>query len=250
MLRQASNKYSQNGEDGILQEIFRRLNVQTGSFIEFGAWDGIHFSNCRKLFEEGWAGIFIESDTEKFNDLVKNYESHQNIDCVKAFVGYSFDDSLDHLIEKHSTKRSFDLVSIDVDGLDQNILEAYSKYLPKVIVIEVQSFHDPLYSTIIPTEIAKENIGQSLTVMNRLAAHKGQFPVAQNGNLFLVKNEYKSLFLDVDQSISAMYDAYLQHFSKDTELMSYMCTLVKKGSINNFRFHNPAYLAHCKKLNL
>jgi hypothetical protein len=39
------NIYSQSGEDGVLEEILRRLEIRTGSFVEFGAWDGKHYSN-------------------------------------------------------------------------------------------------------------------------------------------------------------------------------------------------------------
>ena len=39
------NKYSQNGEDGLIEEIFRRLDIldyENFWVVEFGAWDGIH----------------------------------------------------------------------------------------------------------------------------------------------------------------------------------------------------------------
>lgn len=55
-----SDIYSQRGDDGIIREVFRRLNVPKGFFIEFGGWDGIYFSNARLLFEESWSGMFIE----------------------------------------------------------------------------------------------------------------------------------------------------------------------------------------------
>ena len=65
------NIHSQIGQDGILQEIFKKLNLKKGFFCEFGAWDGIYLSNCRKLVEEGWAGVFIEGNEKRFKDLQK-----------------------------------------------------------------------------------------------------------------------------------------------------------------------------------
>ena len=65
------NIHSQRGQDGILAEIFRRLGLTQGQFVEFGGWDGIYLSNSRFLFEKGWSGVFIECDAQKFNTLKK-----------------------------------------------------------------------------------------------------------------------------------------------------------------------------------
>ena len=44
------NIFSQNGEDGIIEEIFKRLNdVSDKKCCEFGAWDGKHLSNTCNL---------------------------------------------------------------------------------------------------------------------------------------------------------------------------------------------------------
>jgi len=39
------NLYSQHGEDGILRELLAALELSLGYFVEFGAWDGKHWSN-------------------------------------------------------------------------------------------------------------------------------------------------------------------------------------------------------------
>ena len=73
LLAHSRNDYSQNGEDGILDHVFQALGVSRGTFVEFGAWDGIHFANCRRLWEQGWSGIFIESHEQRYFDLLLNY---------------------------------------------------------------------------------------------------------------------------------------------------------------------------------
>ncbi len=80
------NVYSQAGQDGILREIFARLGIADGVFVEFGAWDGRFLSNCRLLFEKGWAGLFIEADRKKFDDLCRNYRDYPSIHCANEFV--------------------------------------------------------------------------------------------------------------------------------------------------------------------
>ena len=48
------NFYSQNGEDGIVLEILKRLklNLRNKWCCEFGAWDGIHGSNTFNLIKK------------------------------------------------------------------------------------------------------------------------------------------------------------------------------------------------------
>jgi hypothetical protein len=50
LLKYQSNVTSQNGEDGIIQHIFKVLPpAQNRYCVEFGAWDGMHLSNCFNL---------------------------------------------------------------------------------------------------------------------------------------------------------------------------------------------------------
>ena len=73
LLHYCKNIHSQRGDDGIIAEIFRRLGVQRGFFVEFGGWDGVYLANSRALFESDWGGAFIEADSQKFADLRRNY---------------------------------------------------------------------------------------------------------------------------------------------------------------------------------
>lgn len=234
------NIHSQNGEDGIIEYIFDKLQVNNGNFIEFGAWDGIHLSNSYNLFNKGWSGIYIEAEPERFNDLVNNFLLHRDrVDCVNAYVGFSDNDNLDTLVENYSNKREFDFVSIDVDGLDYFIFEKMNKYLPKVICIEVNAGHHPDYPFVIPQDIASNNIGQSIKVISDLGAKKGYFPLCYTGNLFLVKNEYKYLFINDLKSNENMYIDFLTYLEKDG-ILHLKKVFVDNHIYNDFLFLNPA----------
>ena len=67
----SKNVYSQNGEDGIVEELLKRLNITNGWVCEFGAWDGIHLSNTFNLVKKGFNAVFIEGDVNKYSDLLK-----------------------------------------------------------------------------------------------------------------------------------------------------------------------------------
>jgi FkbM family methyltransferase len=63
--------YSQNNEEAVITGYF---GERKGTFIDIGAYDGIKFSNVRKLAESGWTGILFEPDRELYEKVVKNYE--------------------------------------------------------------------------------------------------------------------------------------------------------------------------------
>ena len=242
ILQHKKNIYSQNGEDGLIEYIFNRiLGDRKGTFIEFGAWDGKFLSNTYNLFiSKNWDGIYIEADTEKYKDLLYNFSLYKDrIDCVNAFVGFADNDNLDHIIETQSLKRTFDFVSIDVDGLDYFIFEKMVKFLPKVICIEVNAGHDPSYGFILQENVAKNNIGQSITVISKLAAQKGYFPLCYSGNLFLVKNEYKHLFIDDLKTIEEIYTEFLQYL-EPAGIQHLKKTFIDTNIYNNFLFENSA----------
>jgi len=67
--------FSQNGEDGIIAEITRRLGVETGYFVEFGIESGAE-GNCIFLANVlGWPGLFVEGDPGLFAELSRKYRS-------------------------------------------------------------------------------------------------------------------------------------------------------------------------------
>jgi len=232
------NIYSQNGEDGIIEYIFEKMNIKNGNFVEFGAWDGKHLSNTYKLFLENWEGIYIESDHKKFKLLIKNFEKEPRISCIKSNVGFDEHDNLDIIIEKSNhLNKEFDFISIDVDGLDYFIFKKMSTYLPKVISIEVNAGHSPVYDEEIPMDKACKNIGQSIKVICDIASQKDYFPLCYTGNLFLIKNEYKYIFEKDLKTLDEIYIDFLAHLSKN-ELEHLEKTFVKKNVYNGFKFQN------------
>ena len=61
--------FAQNNEDKIVIDLFFKKNIKNGVFIEFGAWDGVHLSNCKLLADHDWSGFFIEGNSLRFIHL-------------------------------------------------------------------------------------------------------------------------------------------------------------------------------------
>jgi len=131
------NIRSQFGEDGVIEEVFRRIGVQKGLCVEFGAWDGIHLSNAWNLWSNlGWDAILIEGDKSKFTTLVANTKDYANVRAINVFVDISGNNSLDAIFPGLSLKSDIDLLSIDIDGNDYYIFENLKNHRPRLIIVE------------------------------------------------------------------------------------------------------------------
>ncbi|HYZ63778.1 MAG TPA: hypothetical protein VE650_15115 [Acetobacteraceae bacterium] len=128
------NEHSQNGEDGILEKILAELGIQRGFFVEFGAWDGKHWSNTYRLVGQQWRGCLIEGDPAKFAELGRNVPGDEVIK-VQAWIAPTGPMSLDEILRRHGVEH-VDLLSIDIDSDDLAIWESLSAYTPTIVIIE------------------------------------------------------------------------------------------------------------------
>ena len=58
--------FSQSDEDGITLEIIRRLELKTGTFLEFGVGDGTE-NNTLVLLSIGWRGAWVGGENLAFD---------------------------------------------------------------------------------------------------------------------------------------------------------------------------------------
>ncbi len=203
ILKYRKDKYTSTGNDGIIEYILKKINIRNGIFVEFGAWDGIKNSNCRKLFEEGWGGILIESDSVKYDNLKKNYEGYENIMCVNEKIRDIGKKSFDSIMKEHLEDGHIDFCSIDIDGLDLEIFETFEKYLPTVICIEGGQMLHP-FNKRVKKKVAKKNIQQSLKVINDSFEDKGYKILCSYQDSFFVKKEFYHLF-NVTSDLLTLY---------------------------------------------
>ena len=197
------DKYTSTGNDGIIEQIFKILEVKKGFFVEFGAWDGIHGCNSRKLCEEGWSGIFIEPILRRYLKLYWNYRQNISVKTIWSIVSTNGKNSFDCIMDRSSVNFEVDFCSIDIDGQDVEVFENFEKHLPKVVCIEGGQMLHPFYDRI-PSEVASNNIQQSLSVIAEIGRKKGYEPVCSYQDTFLVKNELYDKF-DVTQDLVKMY---------------------------------------------
>lgn len=166
--------YSQHGEDGLLWEFFK--DTSDGFYVDVGAFDGKHLSNTYVFDRKGWDGICIEPEGPYF-DLCRQVRTAScfNVACVsdssiKTLEFMTLDQGglgsqAKEAFEKTKHKRKFtfsttrvqavtlneilstsdvntiDLLSLDVEGLEIDVLKGFdiAKYKPRVMVIEANT---------------------------------------------------------------------------------------------------------------
>lgn len=164
--------YSQEGEDMILRRFVGDGSI--GFYIDIGAHHPYRFSNTYFLYHKGWRGINIDplpgamelfkicrprdinltlgiAATDgalnyfMFNEpalntfdknLAKSRESHQYKIIDNQVIPVT---RLETILENHQHQfRSIDLLTVDVEGLDLEVLQSnnWSKFRPRLVVVE------------------------------------------------------------------------------------------------------------------
>ena len=175
--------YSQTGEDGLLEEIIRRLQPKEKTCCEFGAADGKYCSNTFYLIERGWKGKMMEADPNRLKSLIDNTMPHG----VAIYCGNVTPENVNDRVPQQLT-----LLSIDIDNNDYHCWKAY-RGVADIVVIEINSSVAP------GVEMIPGERGSSYTSMVKLGIDKGYFIVAHRGNCIFVLNKYRHLFPEVEQ---------------------------------------------------
>lgn len=202
--------YSQNGEDGVIEELFKRFEVSKKFYVEFGGWDGFKFSNTAHLrVNKQWDGILFEGNQSRVNEAKDSINIHWEFITPK---------NINDIFEKHAVPNQFGLLSIDIDGDDAHVFKALdtNKFTPDLIVMEF----NPGLPNHIPIKIKemgdlqtqeivdKGYYGANLHALYDIAKSKGyEFLVTVKWNVFFIK---ENLFNNLN----------LKRYTKD-EVMKY-----------------------------
>jgi FkbM family methyltransferase len=169
--------YSQCGEDLIVRHIFNLRGMEKPSYLDIGAHHPFALSNTAIFYKNGCRGVNVEANPE----LLKQFERHRKRDVnLNLGIGnkigtlrfYVMEDStlstfsaeeyrslvyqkkklkreievevigINQLIEKYCSGFVPDFLSLDVEGLDLEILQTlnFDRYSPKVICIEAAEY--------------------------------------------------------------------------------------------------------------
>jgi len=199
---------SQFGEDGIINEIFKRIPLfdQNHWCVEFGAWDGKLMSNTWNLLQhKNWNGVLIEGSKNKFGELKHNYRKNAQVHLLNRMIDFEGKNSLDAVLAETPLPADFDLLSMDIDGNDYHVWNSMKKFKPKVVVIEFHCDISNHIEFVQPADMSRQQ-GSSLLSMIKLGKKKGyELICTTKGNAFFVRREFFDLFGIDDNSIDVIH---------------------------------------------
>jgi len=162
--------YAQHGDDMAVLNVFHRLGVERGTYVDVGAHHPFELSNTALLYVRGWRGVNVEANP----NLIQSFIEHRPYDRTvqAAVVGEGSDvgqvvlylasetsgvnstvrsnmadhgivdevsvptTTLSRVVREHCDGVWPDLVSIDAEGRD---LEILSGILPRPMVLLVEA---------------------------------------------------------------------------------------------------------------
>lgn len=197
------NVTSQTGEDGVVEEIFKKIGVTNRWCVDVGAGDGRFISNTwHWINDEEWSGVCIEASSETFSHLQVTYGNREDVFALHELVSET--NSIDDLLGKTPIPKVFDLLSIDIDSMDYRIWEKAEVYRARVVIIETNASMAPDIEFIQnDPELA---IGSSALAMVKLAKTKGYQLAAHlvSNCIFVLEKDFDKLKIE-DNSLEALF---------------------------------------------
>ena len=118
--------YSQNEEDGILQEIFRRIGTTNKTFVEIGVGNGLE-NNTLYLLTQGWRGAWVDGNPEFVDRINQKFTFALNNGTLKVKHAWGQKDNINQLMsELQGGSEDLDLLSLDIDGNDYIFLRLWT----------------------------------------------------------------------------------------------------------------------------
>jgi hypothetical protein len=140
--RHGFKAFSQNDEDGIIDEIFRRICIEQARFVEIGVGDGLE-NNTVFLLYQGWTGLWIEASQRQYRAIARNLQPAIASRQLRVCHAAATPANVNRLLEDGGAHGVVDLLSIDIDGNDYYVIEAIQTINPRVIVAEYNATMPP-----------------------------------------------------------------------------------------------------------
>jgi hypothetical protein len=190
--------HSQFDEDGILLYIFALIGTTDKSCVEICAGDGRECNVANLILNHGWNGHLFDGDEGRVRRGIDFYARHPHtwLHPPRFTRAWITAENVNDLIRASGATGSIDLLSLDVDGVDDWLWKAIEVISPRVVVCEVHNIIPAHLSITVPyhPEFSAEVPdfqSASLAAMAKLAESKGYRLIGTNRfgfNAFFVRD--------------------------------------------------------------
>jgi hypothetical protein len=134
--------FSQNGEDGIIAELFRRLGIKSRFFVEVGVGNGLE-NNTAFLLTQGWRGCWVEGDAGCHAQIRSHFRRPLSEGALKIANRFVTAENIEAIFSELTVPAEFDLLSLDIDRNTYHIWKALARFKPRVVVVEYNATFPP-----------------------------------------------------------------------------------------------------------
>jgi hypothetical protein len=169
--------FSQNGEDGIIAEIFNRIGTTNKYFVEFGVENGLECNSTNLLYKQ-WSGLWIDGGKENCNDIKSRFKDMIAEGRLNIKNEYITAENIENIFKSSDVPVDLDLLSIDIDYNDYYVWKAITNYNPRVVIVEYNAIYLPDTNFVVPYNPQRtcdhtSYYGASLFALQELADEKG-----------------------------------------------------------------------------
>ena len=169
--------FSQNDEDGLIDEILRRVGTTARTFVEFGIGNGLE-NNTLALLTAGWRGVWLEGDPASAAHVRTEFSGPISTGQLVLEQAFVTAENIEALLLKSGVPQEPDLLSIDIDGSDYWVWKAINRFRPRVVVIEYNASLGRTARVVVPYDPAARwsggsHFGASLAALEGLGREKG-----------------------------------------------------------------------------
>jgi FkbM family methyltransferase len=160
--RDAKHSYAQAGEDLIIDFIARAMQVDEVTYLDIGAHDPVQFSNTYMFYKRGFQGVLVEPDPELMASIKR---ARPNDICIEAGVGVqptadarffvmsartlnTFSEEEAKRYEAMGTQRIEKVISVPIVTIDSILAERFPDKEPALVSIDVEGLDFEVLSTL------------------------------------------------------------------------------------------------------
>jgi hypothetical protein len=189
--------FSQFGEDGIIEWLVAKLDLENRTFVEFGVENYLEANTRFLLHNRNWTGLVLDGSAPNI-DYLRSTATYWRND-IQADMAFITAENIKELLTKNGFYGPLGILSIDLDGNDYWILKELHELRPDLLILECNPVFGDRHAVTVVYDPAFERFkahhsgllfGASIMALRELAESRGYefLGTCRNGlNAFFVR---------------------------------------------------------------